>query len=150
FHYNLMLSGAKYRFSIVPETRRTAPASLHHSAIVTPPGPAPWLYDRAPSGFTLTELLVIIGVISILGFALVAAGSGARSPSKIAQCAGNLKQFAQALQIYGGENVGNLPPGQDGNWPWDLNWDSGVTITQWISFRKLYCPGTSVRFNDQA
>jgi prepilin-type processing-associated H-X9-DG protein len=123
---------------------------LDHSAIVTPPGSAHSPYERAQGGFTLTELLVLIGVISILGSALVVANSGGRGSSKIAQCAGNLKQFAQALQIYGGENRGNLPPGRNGTWPWDLNWDSGVTITQWISYRQLYCPGTSVRFNDQA
>ena len=105
--------------------------------------------ESPAAGFTLTELLVVIGVIVISGGLLASAGVHGTDRAKIAQCAANLKQFDLALQIYGSENQGSLPAGESGFWPWDFPWDAGTTLTQWISFRQLYCPGTSVRFTDQ-
>ena len=100
-------------------------------------------------GFTLTELLVVLAVVALLSCILVSASAGGKDQSKVAQCAGNLKQFTLAMQIYGGENNDKLPTSNYSFWAWDLGWNSGTTITQWISFRQLYCPGTSVRFTDQ-
>ena len=106
-----------------------------------------WPACRA--GFTLTELLVIIAVLAILITLRLSAFASAKDQSRVAQCANNLKQFTLALQIYGGENRDKLPLNTAGNWPWDLAWNTGNVITQWISFNKLYCPGTSVRFDDE-
>jgi prepilin-type processing-associated H-X9-DG protein len=106
-----------------------------------------WQACRA--GFTLTELLVIIAVLAILITLRFSAFASAKDQSRIAQCAGNLKQFTLAMHIYGGENHDKLPANANGQWPWDMTWNTGNMVTQWISFRQLYCPGTSVRFTDR-
>jgi type II secretory pathway pseudopilin PulG len=105
--------------------------------------------NRTENGFTLKELPAVLLMLAILATIQVSAFSGGKDQSRIAQCAGNLKQFALALQIYGGENNDKQPsnPGV-GNWVWDVPWNAGTVITQWISYRQLYCPGTRVRFTD--
>jgi prepilin-type processing-associated H-X9-DG protein len=107
--------------------------------------------DRKAScaGFTRAELAAILAVLAIFACLQVPAFSGGKDQSRIAQCSNNLRQFAGALQILGAENNDNLPLDANGYWPWDLNWSVGNTVTQRISFRRLYCPGTSVRFSDQ-
>jgi prepilin-type processing-associated H-X9-DG protein len=104
---------------------------------------------KRSGGFTLTELLVIITVVAILLCLLVSAHAGAKDQSRVAQCANNLKQFTLALHINGGENGDKLPSNTEGYWAWDLAWSTGNIVTQWISFRNVYCPGTSARFADQ-
>jgi prepilin-type processing-associated H-X9-DG protein len=106
-----------------------------------------WPACRA--GFTLAELLVIIAVLAILITLRLSAFASAKDQSRVAQCANNLKQFTLALHIYGGETNDKLPPNTSGNWAWDMSWNTGTIITQWVSWRQLYCPGTSVRFTDQ-
>jgi prepilin-type processing-associated H-X9-DG protein len=107
------------------------------------------LRDESRAGFTFTELLVILAVLVILAAIQVSAFSAGKDQSRIAQCAGNLKQFALALQIYGGESKDKLPPNTAGFWTWDMAWNTGNLITQWIPFERLYCPGTSVRFTGE-
>ena len=63
---------------------------------------------RSP-GFTLVELLVVIGIISVLISILLPAVSAARRMANRVQCASNVRQICVALQGYAAENGGWFP-----------------------------------------
>lgn len=60
-------------------------------------------------GFTLVELLVVIGIIALLISILLPALNKAREQANAARCAANMRTAVQALHLYTAENKGWLP-----------------------------------------
>lgn len=57
---------------------------------------------RAPRrGFSLVELLVVIGIIAVLAGVLLATFGGSSESARAAQCLSNMKNLANACQTYG-------------------------------------------------
>src|SRR5215213_2700135 len=65
---------------------------------------------RRRRGFTLVELLVVIGIIAVLMSILLPSLSRARQQARSVQCAAALKQFGAAQMLYVAESKGWCVP----------------------------------------
>lgn len=95
---------------------------------------------KAPAAFTLTELLVVVGVLAILALTILPALGRSQPLSRAALCQHNLKQLAAAWQMYAEDYNGrivsnsqgaylpgpNEPPGWVSGW---LDWSTSSQNT---------------------
>jgi prepilin-type N-terminal cleavage/methylation domain-containing protein/prepilin-type processing-associated H-X9-DG protein len=75
-----------------------SPFCVHHSA-----------FCISARAFTLVELLVVIGIISVLIAILMPALTRARMSADLVKCEANFKQIYNAVSIYANESKGTLP-----------------------------------------
>jgi prepilin-type N-terminal cleavage/methylation domain-containing protein len=66
---------------------------------------------RRTLGFTLVELLVVIGIIGALIAILLPVLSGVQARGRDLKCQANLRSIAQAMLGYAAENKGYVPYG---------------------------------------
>jgi prepilin-type processing-associated H-X9-DG protein len=93
--------------------------------------------------FTLTELLVVMGVVAMLAAVLLSASFTTQERVLRAECASNLKQIGSATLVYAGENDDFVPqrswkdcPAQDG---------SGGTGNPWQTYEVCRMTGVGSR-----
>src|SRR4051812_34799499 len=65
---------------------------------------------RRCGGFTLIELIVVIGIIALLMSLLMPAVRGARESAKTLRCATQLRQIGQGIFAYAANHRGMTPP----------------------------------------
>jgi prepilin-type N-terminal cleavage/methylation domain-containing protein len=88
------------------------------------------------AGFTLMELLVVIGIIGILAALLLPALSTAKAHARSAACKSHLRQMGLGLQMYVNENAARYPSSL-------MRWWSGLEPyypVKWTN-TAYHCPG---------
>ena len=93
-------------------------------------------------GFTLVELLVVIGIIALLISILLPALNKARAQANDVKCASNIRQLAIALVNYAAENKGKYPPNVNAG---GLGGGQPIAAQEWYHVDRIgrYLPKTS-------
>lgn len=77
---------------------------------------------RSSSGYTLIELMVVIGIIAILSVLVTGGWRMFRAAATGAACTNNLRQLSAAVTLYTGDHSGFFPPyveySKDGQRKW--------------------------------
>jgi prepilin-type N-terminal cleavage/methylation domain-containing protein/prepilin-type processing-associated H-X9-DG protein len=137
--------------------RRDGWGAVGYDGVMRPPSGS----EKRSRGFTLVELLVVIGIIAILISLLLPALNKAREQANSIKCMSNLREISQGLFAYMSQNNGNIIPSfnlpqqaavatnwvsgpgviMDG-WPAILDRDGFVRSTSLTANTVFYCPDT--------
>jgi prepilin-type N-terminal cleavage/methylation domain-containing protein/prepilin-type processing-associated H-X9-DG protein len=104
--------------------------------------------QRSGHGFTLVELLVVIGIIALLIAVLLPALNRAREKARQVQCLSNMKQLSNAVIMFAGEHKGFMPGrGGSGTLIWDtsgnrINTGFSTESWDWIAYQRAQDPFT--------
>jgi prepilin-type N-terminal cleavage/methylation domain-containing protein len=109
--------------------------------------------SRSPFGFTLVELLVVIGIIAVLIGILLPSLNKARESARKTVCLSNIRELGNAIRIYATQFKDAVPIGymDQHQFSYVINWNNvnGTKVTQLglLAFAKLtpnpkvfFCP----------
>ncbi len=106
---------------------------------------------RRIHGFTLVELLVVIGIIALLISILLPSLQRARQMANLVYCQSNLRQVGQLVELYSASNNGFLPPmtgwipgtNEANGWWQEYRWHDllALSVTP-TNVSRQNCPGT--------
>src|SRR6185436_2157749 len=82
-------------------------------------------------GFTLVELLVVIGIIAVLVAILLPTLAGARKQAQRTQCLSNLRQLGSAMALYTNQNRYRFPFNPSPTDPNFVIWPKGSFLMSW-------------------
>ncbi len=118
---------------------------------------------KTPRGFTLVELLVVIGIIAVLVGMLLPVLGKARQQAARTACLSNLKQVMTMMLIYAGDNQYQIPLGTDSSGNYQASYmiatgaAPGTTYPMWGPLYKarlmkdpryMYCPSDTSLYHD--
>jgi prepilin-type N-terminal cleavage/methylation domain-containing protein/prepilin-type processing-associated H-X9-DG protein len=94
-------------------------------------------------GFTLVELLVVIGIIALLIGILLPALNKAREAARQVKCLSNMRQIAQATIQYTLANKGVMPARGGGGVTWHDPANKANGAWDWIAWQRVIDPVTN-------
>ncbi len=109
---------------------------------------------RRPAGFTLVELLVVIGIIALLISILLPSLNKARKSANTVQCMSNLRQVALAMLSYSNQNHGVLIPmritGATTTYPDGFYWANELVREHLLSAPNAYLSASKANFTQNS
>lgn len=91
--------------------------------------------QKSAKGFTLVELLVVIGIIALLISILLPALNKARQSAQAVACASNLRQIGMGFEMYGNAQK-QWYPMDVGVYDW--TWPDSSVVTLWYAYVSQY------------
>jgi prepilin-type N-terminal cleavage/methylation domain-containing protein/prepilin-type processing-associated H-X9-DG protein len=84
-------------------------------------------------GFTLVELLVVIGIIALLISILLPALNRARAQAQLIQCQSNIRQLVTAALLFANDHQRHIPACSDSSWMYN----NDTTPTTYFAYRDI-------------